>query len=329
MPLVSIIVPNYNHAKYLPQRLESILKQTFQDFELILLDDHSTDNSFEVLLEYANHPKVSHLLLNEKNSGSPFIQWNRGVNLAKGDIIWIAESDDVSDKDFLSTLVPKFEADEKLGLAYCQSYRFNDKNEIVGSWLHYTEDLDENIFLSQFSMNGPDYIQKFLIHKNTIPNASAVLFRKKNYQMAGLADEQVRTCSDWLTWLKILALSDVYYHPLSLNYFRFHETSVVANAQKNKQQFSYFELHGGIMRLKFHEFLKGFIQKDNTYQRISDLNYTYIADDYGRQGLLLLDQKEWLGGIGNVVKASYISGGNPRFIKLAIRQLINYILNKH
>lgn len=60
MPKKSIIVPNYNHAKYLPKRLDSIVNQTFQNFEVILLDDCSTDNSLEIIEEYAKGPRVTH-----------------------------------------------------------------------------------------------------------------------------------------------------------------------------------------------------------------------------------------------------------------------------
>ena len=74
MPNVSVIVPNYNHEQYLQQRIESIVNQTYQDFELILLDDFSTDNSRDILNLYRNHPKVSKIVFNEKNSGSPFKQ---------------------------------------------------------------------------------------------------------------------------------------------------------------------------------------------------------------------------------------------------------------
>ena len=105
MPKVSIIIPNYNHAKYLLQRLESIFNQTYQDFELILLDDCSTDNSVKILKEYALDPKVSHFIINKKNSGSPFIQWAKGFELAKGEYIWIAESDDCSENIFLEEMV--------------------------------------------------------------------------------------------------------------------------------------------------------------------------------------------------------------------------------
>jgi glycosyltransferase involved in cell wall biosynthesis len=100
-PLVSIILPNYNHATYLKERLDSIFNQTYQNFEVIILDDCSTDSSLEVLVTYKNHPKVSHFIVNKTNTGSPFKQWQKGFSLVKGDFIWIAESDDKADYNFL------------------------------------------------------------------------------------------------------------------------------------------------------------------------------------------------------------------------------------
>ncbi len=91
---VSVILPNYNHSKYLKQRIDSILNQTFQDFELILLDDNSPDDSVDIIESYRDHKRVSHIHLNKENSGSTFKQWERGFSLAKGEYIWIAESDD-------------------------------------------------------------------------------------------------------------------------------------------------------------------------------------------------------------------------------------------
>lgn len=103
VPLVSVVVPNYNYARYLDARLTSILNQTFQDFELILLDDASTDDSLEILDKYKNNPHVSHIVVNERNTGSPFKQWMKGILLAKGEWIWIAEADDLCESTFLET----------------------------------------------------------------------------------------------------------------------------------------------------------------------------------------------------------------------------------
>ena len=71
--MVSVIVPNYQHAPYLRERIDSILNQTYQDFEVILLDDCSKDESRDILLSYQDHPKVSHVVLNEENTGNTFL----------------------------------------------------------------------------------------------------------------------------------------------------------------------------------------------------------------------------------------------------------------
>lgn len=118
MVKVSVIVPNYNYARYLPIRIESILNQSFQDFELILLDDASTDNSIQILEKYRNNPHVSHIVINEENTGSPFQQWIKGVLLARGKYIWIAEADDVADSCFLEMCVESAESQENTSVCY-------------------------------------------------------------------------------------------------------------------------------------------------------------------------------------------------------------------
>ena len=77
MPNVSVIIPNYNHALYLQVRLDSVFNQTYQDFEVIILDDCSTDNSREIIEKYANNPKTSHIIFNDVNSGSTIKQWEK------------------------------------------------------------------------------------------------------------------------------------------------------------------------------------------------------------------------------------------------------------
>ena len=108
-PLVSVIIPNYNHAQFLKERIDSVLRQWFKDFEIIILDDCSSDNSKAVIEEFKGEDKIVHVEFNEKNSGSPFKQWVKGIELAKGDLIWIAESDDLADSQFLEKIVPEFE----------------------------------------------------------------------------------------------------------------------------------------------------------------------------------------------------------------------------
>lgn len=235
---VSVIVPCYNHAPYLKQRIESILNQTYQNFELILLDDVSPDESGEILLSYKDHPKVSHCIINEKNSGSTFHQWNKGMQLAQGELIWIAESDDIADLSFLEILVEPFQHNPNLVLAYSQSHRMDSQGKITGSWKSHTADLDPKKFDENFTMLGLDYIAQFLVVKNTIPNASAVLFKKSSYLKLNEKHLTFKLVGDWLVWSKIISQGDIYFCSTTLNFFRYHNNSTIAKAKQSNQQFT-------------------------------------------------------------------------------------------
>ncbi|HHQ4535035.1 TPA: glycosyltransferase family 2 protein, partial [Aeromonas veronii] len=101
-PKVSVIVPNYNHAPYLQQRLESIYRQTYENIEVILLDDCSSDNSIEILTDFSSRfPNRTICSFNDVNSGGVFRQWKKGLGIASGELVWIAESDDFCSDDFL------------------------------------------------------------------------------------------------------------------------------------------------------------------------------------------------------------------------------------
>ena len=121
-PLVSIILPNYNHAAFLQERLDSIYNQSYRNFEVLILDDASTDTSLELLTVYKDHPKTAHFILNKKNTGSPFKQWEKGLQLAQGDYVWIAESDDACALNFLETQIAHL---EQASVAVAQTKTFN------------------------------------------------------------------------------------------------------------------------------------------------------------------------------------------------------------
>lgn len=231
-PLVSVIVPNYNHEKYLVQRLECIFNQTYPDFEVILLDDCSSDKSQEILLEYAKNPKVSHCVFNDTNSGNTFVQWNKGIALAKGDYIWIAESDDFCELNFLEEMIRAVQQDSAIKLVYCQSNRVDEKGKITGSWLNHTGDLDAELFLTNFVMDGNEFIERFLIHKNVIPNASGVLFQKEMALALGELDINplLKYNGDWLFYVKLMSNQKMAFVNAVLNSFRDHSQSVIAVA---------------------------------------------------------------------------------------------------
>jgi glycosyltransferase involved in cell wall biosynthesis len=226
MPKVSVIIPNYNHARFLEQRIESILNQTFQDFEIIFLDDKSQDNSQEIFAKYANHPKISQAVFNDTNSGSTFKQWDKGFNLAIGEYIWIAESDDYANPTFLERLVQTLDADASVGLAYSQSWQVNENNVMISKMNWWTDDLDLYKWDKDYVISGKEECANYLALKNTIPNASAVLFRRCFITEIDSDITSCKLCGDWFFWIKILLKSDVAFIAEPLNYFRVHQNTV-------------------------------------------------------------------------------------------------------
>ncbi len=224
-PKVSVIIPNYNHAAYLPKRISSVLSQTYQDFELIVLDDCSNDHSREVIRSFAARDKRIQTVFNDVNTGSPFAQWNKGVSLAQGMYIWIAESDDYAASRLLEKLVAKLERYPAVGVAYCQSYVVNASGEVIDTMQGWTDSLDTQHWAQDYLADGAEENRKFLFHKPTIPNTSAVVFRKARYEAIGGAAANMVMCGDWLHWIKMLEGSEVYFVAEPLNYFRRHEAT--------------------------------------------------------------------------------------------------------
>ncbi|MBF8150979.1 glycosyltransferase family 2 protein [Winogradskyella sp. F6397] len=221
-PKVSIIIPNYNHVNFIQQRLDSVFNQTVQDFEVILLDDASSDSSEQVLLSYKNHPKVSHIIINNVNSGSPFKQWEKGIKLAVGEYIWIAESDDFCELNFLETCL-KNKSDNSQ-ICYVQSVDVDELGDVLKDRISYTKEFNPNIWEDNFSILGIQFVEKYLLKKNVIPNASAVLFKRKLIKPDLFNKEltSMKMCGDWFFWIKLIYHTDITFINKKLNYFRNH-----------------------------------------------------------------------------------------------------------
>ena len=176
---VSVIVPSYRHARYLEQRLRSIFNQTLRPHEIIFLDDASPDDSVEVARRLSlESPVPMRIIVNERNNGSTFRQWMKGLSLATGDLVWIAESDDACHPQLLERLVPEF-YDPEVVIAYSQSAIIGAEGELISDhFLGYTDDLSPDRWRSPFSVPADEEVEFALSHKCTIPNASAALFRR-------------------------------------------------------------------------------------------------------------------------------------------------------
>ena len=227
MPRVSVIIPNYNHASYLKQRMDTVLAQTFQDIEVIILDDASKDNSREIIKEYESDPRVK-TAFNESNSGCLFKQWNKGLKMATGEYVWIAESDDYSAPAFLKTMVDCLDADPKVGVAFCDSFQVCDGEIKLARQKWYGE--FAGLYDKDFKAIGKEYVASQMLFIATIANASSAVFRRVLAEEIGGADETFRVCGDWLFWSKVLSRSNLAYIVTPLNYFRYHgQTARYAN----------------------------------------------------------------------------------------------------
>ncbi len=222
MTKVSVILPNYNHEKYLEERIESILKQTFQNFEIIILDDCSKDKSLEIIKSYKDNLKIIEVLINKVNSGSTFRQWQKGLNLANGKYIWIAESDDFAEYTFLEKTVDYLDNHSDSHVVGVDSNLVDSEGLILqkgyGHLCYNLENTSE--------LNGQDFFLTHMTIGNSFSNASAVLFRKEviNFDLSVLANYKL--CGDWIFWSLIALKGNVGIIPECLSNFRQHPKSV-------------------------------------------------------------------------------------------------------
>ncbi len=290
MPKVSIIIPNYNHARYLKQRIDSILCQDFQDFEIIILDDCSMDESKELIMYYSKSYKFQKCIFNSKNSGSTFKQWRKGIKLAKGEYIWIAESDDVSSYNFLSTLVPILENDKSIGIAYCQSDIIDENSKLLFNERAWFDALDSNRWSTSFKTTGKNHILKFMSEYNTIPNASAVLFRRNLFVLSDIPT-QFKYMGDWFFWINLLTKCNLYYFATPLNQFRSSsQTTRSDNSIKKKKKIIEEEiiLKNKLLNLFSHssKFNKSLLDIYSSYIEFNSLKSILISSFFWKYCLL-------------------------------------------
>lgn len=225
-PDVTVIVPAYNHADYIEERLESILNQTIQDFEVILLDDCSDDSTAEIADRFTSDSRVR-VVRNDANSGSPFKQWKRGLELAKSPLVWIAEGDDSASDNFLETLLPALD-DEQISLAFCSTEIMDCYSSLKpGALEPYYEQGSFPFHNKELVVDGFTAVELGFGAMCLIVNGSSALMRKS--LVMGIIDEAAsyKMCGDWLIYLYALCKGKLYYSSEAKNYFRRHSSSAV------------------------------------------------------------------------------------------------------
>jgi glycosyltransferase involved in cell wall biosynthesis len=222
MSKISVVIPCYNQAEYLDESVGSVLAQTFQDFEIIIIDDGSDDEESIRILDNFKKPKTR--IIRIPNSG-PSIARNTGIKAAEGEYILPLDADDRIGPKYLEKSFEILDNNDKIGIVYCKAEFFGEKS---GEW-----DLPEYKF--------PD-----ILLANTI--FCSALFRKSDWQeVNGYNSEMEFSIEDWEFWLSIIEKGlEVYRIPETLFYYR------IKNSSRTKESKYDHELAMRKKLLEFH-----------------------------------------------------------------------------
>lgn len=234
--LVSIVVPCYNQAVFLPDTLDSVLSQTYKHWEIIIVNDGSLDNTEVVAREYMLMDSRIHYVYQE-NAGLPAAR-NRGIEQAQGEFILPLDSDDIIKPEYLEEAMKAFEKNPRLKVVYCLGVMFGKINE-------------------PWDLRYRGY--RNLLVRNAFFCSS--IFRKNDWLRIGGYDENMRKgYEDWEFFIRLLdEHSLVYQIPQPLFYYRTKECSMTILASQketatqieaymySKHQELYISYYGGIL----------------------------------------------------------------------------------
>lgn len=242
---VTVIIPNYNYKPFLDARIKSILHQTYPLYELIILDDASTDGSADYI-ERELLPKIRtfnpdlkiKFLQNKQNSGKSIYQWQKAFKEATGDFLWLAEADDLSDPNFLAAVMQKFD-DQNVILSYSNSVAINSQGKVLTYDFQNrsVNKLKNARFSSNFILGGEAIAKREFAINCIIPNVSACVFRldpKAPFNKYLEKSAEFTQCGDWYFYLQVLKHGSLAYSRPSLNFFRIHNRSVTASSKKSQ-----------------------------------------------------------------------------------------------
>ena len=200
MVKVSVIIPAYNAERYIREAIDSVLNQTFKDFEIIVIDDGSTDNTSKILESYGNKIRWK----SQENKGQASAQ-NEGIKIAKGDYLAYLDADDIYFPKILETQVKYLDKHSDAGLVYSDYYQIDDKK------------------ILKIAKSQPfDYL---LLLQNNYICKSTVMHRRECLVCANLFDESINGRDDWDMWVRISEKFKAGYINKPLVKYRVHEDS--------------------------------------------------------------------------------------------------------
>jgi len=228
IPKVSVVIPTYNCAQYIAEAIESVLNQTYKDFEIIVIDDGSTDNTQEIIKPYLN--KIKYIY--QQNSG-PSAARNRGIKEANGEYIAFLDADDIWLPQKLELQIKFMETYFNIGLTFTDMSFFSDKKGIIkNSFLKNMKIFNKLCVqsLSSYEKKFSEKIFNALIEENFIPTPS-VIVKKQCFNKVGLFDETLFVVEDRDMWLRISLFYDVGFINKPLVLRRFHKKNISVDVE--------------------------------------------------------------------------------------------------
>jgi len=329
---VSVILPNYNNADFLHERLETIFRQIYVPFEVIIIDDASTDNSVNVIKNFMkkNGEFSCTLIENKVNKGSGYYNWLDGIKLAKGDLIWIAESDDYCDLNFLKEINKCFN-NLSVSIAYSKTiFVDSNKNEVLSMEKYLNEKWNKSFVLSTISL-----VYEEFSYLNIIPNVSSCVFKKPDDKILDKILEMIekdnyKLVIDWIFYLLVGKCGSIAYTVETNNYYRQHKESV--SHKINKKQYIYE--HGKIGEFILQNFntnkcnIKKLFDKVLNHFIFEDDILTLMYEDFDIKYLNELHQTN-LNSFKNILICNYTfsTGGGEIFPIFLANEIYNRNLN--
>lgn len=201
---------SYNHEKYVQEAIQSVLDQSFQDFEFIIIDDASTDNTVNIIKKF-NDTRI-HLILPEQNQGQ-FVATNMGLEKAKGEYIAILNSDDAFFREKLAKQVDFLDHNPSFAAVFTHVDVVYENQNFFNKFHPYS-----SIF-NQFNRSRYEWLNYFFFYGNCLCHPS-VLLRSKCHQELGYYDPRFANCADLQFWIKLTAKYSIHIIPEILTKFR-------------------------------------------------------------------------------------------------------------
>lgn len=193
IPLVSIIAVCYNHSRYVEETLDSILNQTYENIELIIIDSNSPDNSVEVIQNWVNKNNVECTFIKQTEPRNISQNLNEGVRISKGEYFQGLSCDDLILQQKIKEQVSMFEKSEEVGVVFSRAIKINENSEDLGSFHYCPEE-----YLKNSMLNEPEKI----FSRTALICAPSVLIRRRVFIDVGNFDESIGF-EDWDYWLRI------------------------------------------------------------------------------------------------------------------------------